>query len=153
MSQFEHPETLRALQIALKMLARKDHSEYQLREAFSLAFEPETIDECIQFLQSHRFQDDFRLARIQIERNQGRFAKGDQAIRHQLISKGISESMVNEVLQEFGGSEIERASELVEKKFGDEYDRVKVARFLFSRGYTEETISTLLGDLLFGELD
>lgn len=145
--QFEHPETLEALRCSLRMLARKDFSESELRISLGDRFSTDSLDECIVFLQTNGLQDDFRVARHQVEMNRGRQSKGDAAIRFKLISKGFAESLVEEVISEFGGSELERAKELVAARFGEEYDKMKVARFLNSRGYTEETISSILGDL------
>jgi SOS response regulatory protein OraA/RecX len=144
--QFEHPETLNALRRSLRMLARKDHSESQLRSDLSEYIDAASIEECIEFLVSHRLIDDFRLARHQVEMNRGRNAKGDAAVRFKLVSRGFSENLVEDVLSEFGGSELERAKELVAGRFGEEYDRIKVARFLNSRGYTQETIYSILGE-------
>jgi SOS response regulatory protein OraA/RecX len=87
------------------------------------------------------------LVRNHIESNFGKSAKGNIAMIHKLTSKGLDESMVQAFLDELAEPEIERAKNLVALKFGKGDQPKRIARFLHSRGYSEETIESLLGDL------
>ena len=138
---FAHSETRAAVQSALKLLARQDTTTFELRSKLGSKFNQVAIEESIKFL-----QDTFLLRNL-IESNLGKSAKGNIAMIHKLTSKGLDESMVQAFLDELAEPEIERAKNLVALKFGQGDQPKRIARFLHSRGYSEETIESLLGDL------
>lgn len=144
---FEHSETRAAVQSALKLLARQDTTTFELRSKLGSKFSQVAVDESIKFLQDTFLLDDLRLVRNHIESNFGKSAKGNIAMIHKLTSKGLDESMVQAFLDELAEPEIERAKNLVALKFGQGDQPKRIARFLHSRGYSEETIESLLGDL------
>ena len=144
---FEHSETRAAIQLALQFLARQDATTFELRSKLGSKFSQVAIEESIKFLQNNHLLDDLRLVRNHIESNLGKSAKGNLALIHKLTSKGLDETMVLAFLDELAEPEIERAKKLVTLKFGHGDQPKRIARFLYARGYSEETIESLLGDL------
>ncbi len=133
-----------ALLSALQMLKRQDLTILEVSTRLECKFEPSTVEETILFLTSNRLLDDFRYARIAIERNEGRRAVGDQALRDKLESRGVPLEIVNELMASVDQDELTRALVLIDAKFSGSKLPGRVARFLSSRGFSDETIESIL---------
>ncbi|MBI1331351.1 MAG: regulatory protein RecX [Armatimonadetes bacterium] len=133
-----------ALLAALKILKRQDLTIQEVAHRLESNFEPTVICEALEFLQTKRILDDVRLARLAIERNEGRRAVGDEALRAKLESRGVPPEVVAELFAEADLDELSRALVLVDAKFSGSQNPGRVARFLASRGFSEETIESIL---------
>lgn len=75
---------------------------------------------------------------------------GAARILHELREKGVSEAAIEAAQSELKGSEIEAARSVWKKKFGSLpqtlEERGKQSRFLASRGFSPETVRTVLKD-------
>lgn len=133
-----------ALLSALRMLKRQDLTIQEVRTRLECKFGPNKVDETILFLTNNRLLDDLRYARNAIERNEGRRAVGDQALRDKLEARGVPADVIGELMNEADQDELSRAIVLVDAKFSGSESPGRVARFLASRGFSDDTIETIL---------
>lgn len=133
-----------ALLAALKLLRRQDLTIAEVSLRLEGKFEPEVIQSALEFLQTRRILDDVRLARMAVERNEGRRAVGDQALRAKLEARGVPSAVIDSLFEDVDRDELGRALVLVETKFSGSQNPGRVARFLSSRGFSDDTIETIL---------
>ncbi len=138
------PRNHRALLAALRMLKRQDLAILEVQSRLECNFDPSTVEETVKFLTNHRLLDDLRFARNAIERNEGKRAIGDQALRDKLESRGVPSDVVKALMSKVDQDEMGRALVLVDAKFSGSESPGRVARFLASRGFSEETIESIL---------
>ena len=116
---------------ALRKLARRERTTGEIREYLESREHPvDIIEETIALLVQRRYLDDRRYAEA-FTRLQGSREKGPTVIRQKLKAKGIllgdSEiSIIVEAAQ--GKSDLERAREIVEKRYPDFSTDLKVAQ-------------------------
>ncbi len=139
----ETPHTRDALAVALKKLRTKDQFEDEIRRFLS-DFDAKTIEVVIGFLKERRIIDDSKTITNLIERQSGKRLVGKEKLRADLLQRGAPEEMVDAVLGEQVASESQRALELLAAKFTPMDPRARVARFLYSRGFSEEDIEGAL---------
>ena len=133
-----------AIAKAVKKLARKDWfvaemSSYLAGEGFTA----DVVDAATAHLKRRSFIDDRRLIRNSIEKH--RHDHGIAWIRQRLSHRGALEEDLDAELAEV--SEVEAAVLAARKKFPKGEDSARIARFLSSRGFAEETIESVLSDL------
>ncbi len=133
-----------ALLSALKMLKRQDLTIQEVKTRLECKFESSQVHQTILFLTENRLLDDLRYARNAIERNEGRQAIGDQALKDKLESRGVPVEVIHDLMTEVDQDELNRALILIESKFSGSNSPGRIARFLFSRGFSEDTIETIL---------
>lgn len=150
----------RLLDKATRVLAMRDHSEYELRRKLSAAptfpgnkntdfpaFTPEDIEKIIVRCYEHRWLDDAQFARRFIA-SRGRKGYGPQRIRQELQQKGIDRETGEAAMMQCDVDWQTRAREMAEKKFGQPLpvewkERNKVQRFLLYRGFFMEDIQEI----------
>ena len=135
-----HPSLLSALQ----MLKRQDLTIQEVRTRLECTFSPAIAGETIEFLTRNHLLDDLRFARNTIERNEGKRALGDQALRDKLETRGVPDEVITELMAEVDQDELSRAIVLVDAKFSGSGSAGRVARFLASRGFSDDTIESIL---------
>ncbi len=133
-----------ALLSALKMLKRQDLTIQEVKTRLECKFESSQVHQTILFLTENRLLDDLRYARNAIERNEGRQAIGDQALKDKLESRGVPVEVIQDLMTEVDQDELNRALILIESKFSGSNSPGRISRFLFSRGFSEDTIETIL---------
>lgn len=143
----------RALNTALRLLTRRDHSKYELAQKLKQrAFEDDVIEKV--FLECERldYLNDDRTAGMLIDQLCRR-GYGAKRIRAELKRKGLTGSGISDpltaILSEAG--EKENAERVLIKninRFDREADRrkrkAKIHRFLFSRGFSNEVIAEVM---------
>jgi SOS response regulatory protein OraA/RecX len=134
----------KALLSALKMLKRQDLTIQEVTTRLECDFEPSIVKETVQFLTTNRLLDDLRYARNAIERNEGKRAIGDRALRDKLETRGVPTDVIQELMLEVDQDELSRALVLIEAKFSGAGSPGRVARFLSSRGFSDDTIESIL---------
>lgn len=134
----------KALLSALQMLKRQDMTIQEVRSRLDCKYGPALVEETIAFLTENRLLDDMRYARNAIERNEGRRAVGDLALREKLESRGVPPDVVQSLMADVDQDELSRALVLVDAKFSGSDSPGRVARFLASRGFSEDTIENIL---------
>ncbi len=133
-----------ALLAALKLLRRQDLTIAEVATRLEGKFEPDVIQNAVEFLEKHRILDDVRLARMAVERNEGRRAVGDLALRSKLEARGVPSNVIDSLFEDVDVDELGRALVLVDAKFSGSRNPGRVARFLFGRGFSEDTIEAVL---------
>lgn len=130
-------------------------SSQQLSQALTKNFDPQESQLAIERLIELGLIDDLGLLQEQISNNRGKRAAGDLLLLSKLSQIGFSESEIQEVIDTFGLAERDRAIEVAIAKFPSHFkhrdpldprDLARIARFLASRGYTEETIASILDE-------
>ena len=126
------------------MLKRQDLTIQDVTSRLECSFENDVVAETVEFLTKNRLLDDLRFARNAVERNAGKRAIGDQALRDKLESRGVPVEVIDELMIEVDQDELSRAKVLVDAKFSGSQSPGRVARFLSSRGFSDDTIESIL---------
>jgi len=147
------PHQKKALNTALRILTRRDHSKYELVQKLKQrGFTEDVIDHAILSCVRFDYINDERTARLCI-RQLKRKGYGLKRIRLELNKKGLRGRRIQGILNESVSEKDEResAERLVKKnikRFEREKDplkrRDKIYRFLHARGFAEGIISEIL---------
>ena len=131
---------------AIGLLSRREHSEKELRAKLLRkdSAQAETIAQVIQDLKRRDYLSDQRFTDMFV---QSRMERGDGPlkIRHELESRGIAESTINQHLNQSDQAWEDILLKVWSKKFGkvvpsDYKEWARQARFLQNRGFTSELI-------------
>jgi SOS response regulatory protein OraA/RecX len=133
----------RALAVALKSLAASE----KFRAEVGALLERKGFDEptqlaVLEHLNSKKLFDDTRCADLAVKR----FAEkgvGLDKIRHSLESRGADAQTVEAAVASLAPS-VDRARQALAKRFKEVVSRDKAARFLYSRGFSEQDIEGAL---------
>ena len=151
-------------QRALSFLARRFHSERELLiKLKSKSYEERLIKIVLSELKEKSFIDDQVFANHFIEEKLKKKRWGKNKIRAALFSKGVSASIIDEVLKSFHSEEDqnEAALSLAQKKYeklrlreSDERKlKQKIISFLLSRGFDYEVSSDVIGKIIKSDFD
>ena len=138
--------------ICLKLLALREHSRQELvRKLSAKGYAQEFIKPVLDELATERWQSDQRYA-DSYARQRSQKGFGYTRINYELKQRGISNESVNRFKEELQANECEVLRQLYLKKYSDEpiIDRrewAKRFRFLLHRGFSADTINTLLREL------
>ncbi len=132
---------------ALAHLARRDHTRVELARKLRQAGHAEQdVELLLDELSQRGWLSDQRFAESYVQQKQQRF--GNLKLAHELRSRGVQESDIKQVLAAANQTELERAREVWNKRFGappaDAQEKAKQMRFLQSRGFAVGTIQQLL---------
>lgn len=127
---------------ALAMLARREHSQFELRQKLAeLGAESSVIDTILHEFSTENWQNDRRFTEVFI-RYSARKGQGALNIRQELKQRGITDKeMVEELLAEHDWFDL--AEQTRSKKFGEELpterkEQARQLRFLQYRGFSSE---------------
>jgi regulatory protein len=151
-------------QRALSFLARRFHSERELLiKLKTKAYEERLIKIVLNDLREKSFIDDQVFANHFIEEKLKKKRWGKNKIRAALFSKGVSSSIIDDVLQSFNSEEDQNevAFSLAKKKFENlklrETDskklKQKIISFLLSRGFDYEVSSGAVNKIIEWDYD
>jgi regulatory protein len=140
----------------MDLLARRDHSEKELRQKLKLRFSAEEIDAAIEYGKTHGWVPSSEEGQALLaEKNAAvlhRKSKGIQYINHQLRKKGLPPVESDPAL------ELEKALALVKNKYSVNSDlsheekaklKAKMGRFLVSRGFDLETVTQTIRKVIY----
>ena len=100
------------------------------------------IAEALDAMEAKGFLDDQRAAEALIHRRAGKL--GNSRIQQELRQKGLDASAIEQAMEAVPGSELERAREIWQRKFGSvaasQQERLKQMRFLASRGFSSAVV-------------
>jgi regulatory protein len=135
---------------ALACLARREYSRAELaRRLAPHAETTEALERLLDDLERRKLLSDARYAEARTVSLGRRY--GTRRIQHELRSKGLSESLVDEAVANARVDELARARAVWTKKFGapaaDAAGRAKQARFLAGRGFTFDIIRRVIGSV------
>lgn len=153
MDLFEKYYTLAILQLSRRARSSKELRDYLKRKKAT----EEIIDAVLQKLQEQKFQNDEQFARWWKESRTRYKSKSDRVIRLELRQKGISDEIIELVMNELteeSKSDYEKALELSHKykkkivslPYKDQYRRL--GNFLSQRGFDFDTIRRVIDDVL-----
>ena len=135
---------------ALDLLSRREHSLKEIREKLILRFDDIVIiNSVITKLEENNLINDIRFAEAYVS-SRKRKGFGPKKITFELLSKGVSESVANRMIDEEGGWK--RAAKLAfTKKFknglsSDVKNSLKQKSFLKNRGFGFKEIESVFGD-------
>ncbi|WP_330983890.1 MULTISPECIES: recombination regulator RecX [Enterobacterales] len=145
----------RLLDRAIRILAMRDHSEKELRRKLAapvltkngpepIDAPPEDVDKVVAWCLESSYLDDVRFTR-QFIASRSRKGYGPARIRQELNQKGISRSDIDQAMFDCEIDWLQLAREQAQRKYGEPLptafaEKVKVQRFLLTRGYLMEDI-------------
>lgn len=142
---------------AYRFLARRLHSAIELeRKLLSKKYDKDLVNEVISDLRERAFIDDEKFAREYTREKLEKKLLGINRIKMELKGKGLSQEIIQAVLEENADSdEIENATRLAEKKLksirGRNLDKKKLSQrlysYLASKGFNYEIIKIVLDKL------
>ncbi|MCG9598479.1 recombination regulator RecX [Vibrio sp. Isolate25] len=143
------PPTLSSKEMAIYLLSRRDHGEYELYQKLAMkGYDDDAIQEAVNFCLDHNYLDDLRFAKSQIRQHVYK-GHGERRIRQELKQKRVPDSVIEQAMEEEPQDWFELAKNAAEKKFKgihakDQKEYAKQVRFLQYRGYSFEQISYVL---------
>ena len=142
--------TQKALNTALRILTRRDHSRYELvRKLKQRGFSGDAIEKAISSCERFDYINDERTAKVYI-RQLKRKGYGKKRIKFELNKKGLKGSLIQGILEDSVSltDEREGAEQILQKhmhRFEREREeskrRDKIYRFLHARGFAREVIA------------
>lgn len=138
-----------AREVALNALARREHSEQELkRKLLSKGYAEEEVLSLLETLQLEHLQSDERFAESYVN---ARVAAGfgPAAIRSALQQRGVSETVIQQVLSDDDDFWWEALLRVWQKKYrgqqaGDRREYARQMRFLMQRGFASDHIHRVL---------
>lgn len=128
---------------ALRLLSGREHSRLELeRKLAPFEEEPGSLAAALDDLQAKGFISEQRVLESVVNRRASKL--GASRIKQELQAKGLDPQVVADAVQALRATELERARDVWQKKFGqapqDADQRAKQMRFLASRGFGGDTI-------------
>lgn len=137
----------KAVGISLRFIHSRERFPAEIREHLaSKGFASEVIDQTLDHLARKGVVSEERAVESRVRALSGRRAKGDIALQADLDKAGADPEIASQVILQ-QGDELARARDLLKVKFPEMPPPAKVARFLNARGFSEETIRSVLEDL------
>ncbi len=136
---------------ALGLLARREYSRAELRARLvAHAPEPDALDAVLDQLAAKKLLSDQRFIDSIVRRRAKRF--GAARIQHELRTHRLPAEQLMPALEALKASELERAREVWQKRFGEaparREDRLRQMRFLAGRGFAGEVIRKVVGPVV-----
>ncbi len=132
--------------IAIGLLARREHSAYELGQKLEQRdFNPTDIENCLQTLCDQGLQSDQRFAENYV-RYRSQKGMGPQRIEHELRQKGVNAELIQTVMRDSEIDWFTLANTVRCKRFGEQEprdftERAKQQRFMQYRGFSHEHIT------------
>ena len=132
----------------MRLLGGREHSRAELeRKLRKHEEEAGQLAQVLDELQAKGFISEQRVVDSVLHRRAPRLGAG--RLRQELQAKGIDGELVSQALQQLRGTELARARDVWQRKFGqppqDAAERGRQARFLAARGFGGEVIHRVLG--------
>lgn len=149
MDMFRKKMTLSAREVAVQLLSRRDHGEFELQQKLKLKeFEEEDIKQALEYCIGNGWMDDLRYAKSQIRQHVYK-GHGKRRIQQELTMKQVADNIIEQAFDEEPQDWFELAKETAEKKFKgqkafDQKSYAKQVRFLQYRGFSFEQIRYVL---------
>ena len=135
--------------LALKLLARREHSRAELRQRLGTHGCAEDVDATLDQMEQCGLLSDARFAEAYIASRRNRL--GTFRLRRELRDRGVADALIAQALDQSGGDELARAREVWRRKFGvppaDVRDHARQARFLQSRGFAGDILKQILREI------
>ena len=142
---------IRARHSALRLLARREHSQYELRRKLKArGYGERLVDELLAELITERLLSDTRYAEAMVTNRVSR-GYGPLRICMELRDRGVAEPIVDKALQEAEVDWDERLRHTYDRKYGEmAAESFKTwasrAQFLKNRGFSVDAIRRVIGN-------
>lgn len=139
------------LQTAVGLLARREHSAQELAQKLKTkGFTADEVVNCLQRLSREGLQSDERFTEAFINARLQR-GQGPVRVRAELRQRGIDDNLIDSWLDEKDRCWFKRAQEVRARKYSpdlpeDYREKMKQARFLQQRGFSQSHIQYALDD-------
>ena len=148
MKSTPEPDELR--ERALRLLARREHSRAELaRKLEQAGFDASDISPLLDEFEEKNWLSDRRFAESWIADHRAR--DGSVKLAYELRQRGVCDAIIEDLLSANRHSELTRAREVWQKKFGtppaDPSERARQMRFLLGRGFTSEVAHRTLAGI------
>ena len=132
---------------ALRLLSQREHSRAELeRKLRKYEQEPGTLAQALDELAAKDFISEARVVQSVLHQRASRM--GAARVRQELLHKGIAPEAVAEAIAALAGSELQRAREVWQQRFGtpphDAAERAKQMRFMLARGFAAGVVAKVL---------
>ena len=144
-------EVRAAIYDATKLLLRRDYAIAELLSKLSVRHDSIAAAEAVELLAASGFVSDQRAVDSILYALGERKLVGDQEILRRLATIGIEPVAGLELIASRLPSELSRAKDLVARKYKTPAPAPKIGRFLYSRGFDESTIESVLENLSWAE--
>ena len=139
---------------ALQLLSQREHSRTELERKLAPHEEvPGELAQALDELQARDFINDGRVIESVINHRAGKL--GAARLKQELAAKGLGGEAVAQALAALKDTELERAREVWQKKFGvvatDAATRNRQARFLATRGFSGDVVRQVVAGLAHSE--
>jgi regulatory protein len=139
---------------ALRFLSLREHSRLELgRKLSKYAEEGDDVEALLDLLEKNNWLSQERFSESLIHRRAARY--GNSRIVAELQSHGVNGEALQELKSNLADTEIERASEVWQRKFGtvatDPQERNKQMRFLLQRGFSQRAVMKALKGVDFDD--
>jgi len=134
--------------VGMDFLARREHSEQELRQKLAArAEDADEVEEVLRQLKEERLLSDERFTEAYVHHRFGA-GIGPVKIRYELRQKGVDESLVDAFLEPLADEWDDLMRQQRARKYGaaipqDYSARMKQARFLQNRGFSPESVMRL----------
>ena len=134
---------------ALRLLSQREHSRAELeRKLKKYEEDPGTLAQALDELAAKDFISEARVVQSVLHQRAARH--GAARVRQELLHKGIAPEAVAEAIASLAGSELQRAREVWQQRFGtspqDAAERAKQMRFMLARGFAAGVVGKVLRD-------
>ena len=136
---------------ALKYLAQRTHSASELRARLVQKHDSAAIESVLTRLESTGLVSEQRVIDSLSVRYSGKRSVGDSRLREEMLKCGISSESIDQIIESAFAPETVRATELVREHYKAVTSPAKIGRFLYSRGFDESTIESVLENLPWAE--
>ena len=136
---------------ALGLLARREHSQYELsQKLLSKGFSSRDVEQAILYCQQYGYVDDLRYTFSVIRQHISK-GHGERRIRQSLQQNRVRDDVISTAFTQIDVDWFELAKQTAEKKFHslgdiDRKEQAKRIRFLQYRGFSFEQIQYALSD-------
>jgi len=132
---------------ALGLMARREHSRTELQRKLAPHTEdPQELIDLLDELARRGWLSDARFAEALVHDKQAKF--GAARLAYELRERGVPDAVIRDQLAELKESELDRARQVWQSKFGappeDAKARARQMRFLQSRGFGLDVITKVL---------
>ena len=133
---------------ALRLLARREYSRFELRTRLSSdSADSEELESLLDDFEGKGWLSEQRFVDAVVRTRRPRF--GSVKVLHELKAKGVSEDGIARAREALAESEVSAARTVWRKKFGEKpvsmSERAKQARFLGGRGFSADVVRKVLG--------
>lgn len=136
---------------AVGMLSRREHSRVELARKLAPHADPEQpaqLEQVLNELERDNWLSNERFAHNLVHRRASK--KGASLVLQELRQHGLSDDQLTDIRHTLQSTEVQRATEVWQKKFGhppaDAKEYARQFRFLASRGFSAQCLRQILGE-------